>query len=202
MPPDSSPGRELRRELGIGDDIRIVLSVGALSREKGHAGLLRALAAARGDPRCPPMRLMLVGDRRANEPLRALARHLGLSEIVVFCGHRADVRPYYSAADLFVLASHSEGSPNVLLEAMDAGVPIVATRVGGIPEMLTDERSALLVRRGDVKEMGSRIIRALIDGELRARLTAAGREAVAEYAPELYFKRLADVFVRLTAGLT
>ena len=199
MPPDPSLGRELRRELGLGDGIRIVLSVGRLSREKGHAELFRALAAARTDIRCPPLRLLLVGDGQEMAPLRALARQLGLNGIVVFCGHRADVRPYYSAADLFVLASHSEGSPNVLLEAMDAGVPILATRVGGVPEMLTDERTAILVERGDVAEMSARMLGALIDGELRARLALSGRQAVSGYAPEQYFKRLADIFARLAA---
>ena len=90
------------------------------------------------------------GDGAARRPGAAA----GLNGIVVSCGHRADVRPYYSAADLFVLASHSEGSPNVLLEAMDAGVPILATRVGGVPEMLTDERRNL-VERGDVAGMSA-----------------------------------------------
>ena len=140
----------LRCELGIADTTRVVLSVSRLSREQGHDDLLRAMARARGLAPSIPMHLLVVGSGPELEALKETCRDLGLLERVSFLGQQEGVSPYYAIADVFVISSHSEGSPNVLLEAMDAGVPIVATLVGGVPEILTNEQEALLVKSRDV----------------------------------------------------
>ena len=92
--------------------------------------------------------------------------------------------------------SHSEGSPNVLLEAMDAGVPIVATLVGGIPEIVTNDQDALLVESHDVAGMAAAMVRLLSDEELCTRLTAAARTVLERHTPEIYFKNIMSVLSR------
>ena len=86
--------------------------------------------------------------------------------MVSFLGQQENVSRYYAIADVFVLSSHSEGSPNVLLEAMDAGVPIVATLVGGVPEIVTNDQHALLVKSHDVAGMAAAMVRLLSDDRL------------------------------------
>lgn len=181
---------DLRRALDISEQTRVVLSVGRLSKEKGQDGLLRAFATVEAGPK----RLLLLGDGPELEPLRALARELKIQSAVSFLGLQSDVRPYYELADVFVLPSHSEGSPNVLLEAMDAGVPVVATAVGGIPELATNELDALLVQDSDVAALANAINRLLRDEALRFRLTAAAQNVLALHTPEHYFQSIASVF--------
>ena len=149
-----------------------MLSVGRLSKEKGQDGLLRAFATVEAEPK----RLLLLGDGPELEPLRALACELKIQNAVSFPGLQSNVRPYYELADVFVLSSHSEGSPNVLLEAMDAGVPVVATAVGGVPELVTNEVDALLVPDRDVAALAKAITRVLGDEALRLAPHDGGAE--------------------------
>src|SRR5208282_5449621 len=112
-------------------------------------------------------------------------RQLNLSAAVTLTGQQDSAEPYYGIADVAVLSSRSEGSPNALLEAMAAGVPVVATRVGGIPEMVADNESALLVEPGDSSAMAGAISRLMRDPELVERLTARSRELIREWhSPE------------------
>ena len=165
----------VRRELGIAETTRVVLSVGRLSKEKGHDDLLRAMARSRELVPSIPMKLLVVGSGPELEALKATSRDLGLLEMVSFLGQQETVSPYYAIADVFVLSSHSEGSPNVLLEAMDAGVPIVVTLVGGVPEIVTNDQDALLVKSHDSAGMAAAIVRLLSDEQLCMRLTLAAR---------------------------
>src|SRR5204863_1257122 len=87
-------------------------------------------------------KLIIVGDGAERVSLEAAARTSNLAKRIFFTGQVSDVRPFYELADVFVLPSHSEGSPNVLLEAMAAEVPVVATAVGGVPEIAENETSA------------------------------------------------------------
>jgi glycosyltransferase involved in cell wall biosynthesis len=183
----------LRRSLGIGGDATVLLSVGRLSKEKGHADFLRALALVR-DAGERKLDVLLVGDGPERGALEALRAELKLEDSVQFVGHQADVRPFYGIADLFVLPSHSEGSPNVLLEAIDAGVPIVATAVGGIPEIVENEVSAVLVNRQDEAALAMAVRRMLGDEALRERLRLGARFVLARHTPEQYFRHIARVF--------
>lgn len=148
-----------------------ILHVGRFDVPKNHAGLLRAFQKLHEDrPQC---RLQMVGDGDLRKDMEALAEELGISQWVQFCGMQADVHPYLQNADLFVLPSIYEGNPMSIIEAMATGLPIAASAVGGIPDMLQNGESALLVPC-DTDAVAD-ACKALIDDEaLRARL---GRQA-------------------------
>ncbi len=190
---------QVRHELNANEGTSVLLSVGRLSQEKGHSDLIQALAQLRPLLTALPL-LVLVGDGPERANLRTLARTLKVADRVLFAGHQSDVRPYYAAAHLFVLPSLSEGSPNVLLEAMDAGLPVVATAVGGIPEIVTDNASALLVPAQDPAALAAAIARLLQDAPLQARLTAEAREALKRHTPDIYFRELRQIFSEVARG--
>jgi glycosyltransferase involved in cell wall biosynthesis len=190
--PDAQRAR-LRDRLGIDGGEAVVLSIGRLSREKGHADLLRALGLLRSSTR--PWKLLLVGTGPERNKLGELARSLGISERIVFAGFHADVTAFYAIADVFALASHSEGSSNVLLEAMTARVPIVATGAGGNPEIILDGETGLLVPVGDPRALASAIARLLQEPQLSSRLAAAGLvRATQEFSVQRYRDRLCGFY--------
>jgi glycosyltransferase involved in cell wall biosynthesis len=160
-----------KARLGIKPGTRVLLSVGRLSLEKGHIDLTVVLHHLRQMVAGTQVKLLLVGDGPERSAIMRSAEALGLSDQVIFVGQASDVQRYYAVADLLVLPSHSEGSPVVLLEAMMARVPIVATLVGGIPEVLTHNHSALLVYAREPWAMAAAIVRLLQDHELAGRLT-------------------------------
>ena len=183
-----------RRALGLRDSERVILSVGRLSREKGQAYLIRALPALRGRAR-----LVFVGDGPDRSSLENLARALGVQRSVVFAGMTANVSPFYAMANVFVLPSLSEGSPNALLEAMACGLPVVATRVGGVPEIATDGATALLVPPKDPLSLARAIDRLLNDVDLGATLGASARRAVLNrHTPEQRAATLSGLYSALT----
>jgi glycosyltransferase involved in cell wall biosynthesis len=105
------------------------------------------------------------------------------------------VRPYYRAADVLAISSTSEGSPNVLLEALAAGVPTVATAVGGVPEMIEDKKSALLVPPGDPGAMAQALQKLFMDASLRKNITLNGRELIASrYSPQSRARVLMEAY--------
>lgn len=187
---------ELRGQLGLPADAAIVLSVGRLSKEKGHADLIAAMPeiAGRVDR---PVALVIVGDGPEEAQLERLRAQFGVADLVRLAGYQADVAPYYAAADAFALPSYSEGSPNVLLEAMDAGVPIVATAVGGIGEMIRDGEQGLLVPARDSAGLANAVVSLLSDRALRDKLIAAGRRSLADYAPARYYDGVSALFAKL-----
>ena len=184
----------LRRELGLDDHVKVLLSVGRLSHEKGHADLIREFPEILRRNKDIPLRLVLVGEGPERDRIEALCRQLGLTEAVTLTGQQDDVSPFYAIADVFVLPSHSEGSPNVLLEAMAAGVPVVATAVGGIPEIVTSERDGLLVRKKDGQDLADAITRLLTDKALRERLVGSAIDVISKKTPEAYFRSIVSVF--------
>jgi glycosyltransferase involved in cell wall biosynthesis len=183
----------LREQLGIRAGEAAILSIGRLSREKGHADLLRALArlpAAGKD-----WKLVLVGVGPEQAELMRLTQALGLNARVVFAGFKADVAPFLAIADIMALPSHTEGSSNVLLEAMAAGVPTVATRVGGNPEIVLSDRTGLLVPVADSLAMATAISRLLNEPGFAAQLAqAACVRAAVEFSFERYRRRLCGYY--------
>jgi glycosyltransferase involved in cell wall biosynthesis len=187
--------RALRERLGIANDHRVILSIGRMSKEKAHADLIEAfkqLGAANLDLNCT---LVIVGDGPERETLTATVHALGIAKRVVFAGQVRDVQPFYAMADAFVLSSHSEGSPNVLLEAMAAPVPVVATSVGGVPEMVENEKSALLVPARDPTALAAAITRILRDSNLGLRLAEDAAAVLAKnHTPEQYVCALVKIY--------
>jgi glycosyltransferase involved in cell wall biosynthesis len=191
---------ELRRQLGFDDRTRVLLSVGRLSHEKGHADLVRAfpkMLELAGDS---PLRLVLVGEGPERSRIEELCRSLKLSDRIILAGQQDDIDPYYSIADVFLLPSHSEGCPNVLLEAMAAGIPVVATAVGGVPEVTTGGRDAILVKKHDGARLASATAELLKDQRLRNYLISYAREIVSRKSPEDYFKSITSIFSRACAN--
>lgn len=201
-PPITSAERcAARAQFGLPADAKVVLAVGRLSREKAHAGLIRAFAELRQKNAAFDARLVIVGDGPERPRLEGLAADRNVAGVVHFAGQQTVVRPYYAAADLLALPSHSEGSPNVLLEAMAYELPVVATAVGGIPEIVEDERSALLVPPGSVHELGEAMGRLLSRPELANRLVAAARLCVRDrHSPAGYATAILDIYRELLAA--
>jgi glycosyltransferase involved in cell wall biosynthesis len=191
---------KLRHELGFDTLTRVLLCVGRLSREKGHADLVRAFPKIRELVGDPPLRLVLVGEGPERPRIEGLCRSLNLTNVVIFAGQQGDIDPYYGIADVFLLPSLSEGCPNVLLEAMAAGVPVVATAVGGVPEVVESGRDAILVKKHDWAGLASATAQLLTDQQLRERLVSFAREIVSRKTPEAYFKSIVSVFSQACAN--
>jgi glycosyltransferase involved in cell wall biosynthesis len=138
--------------------------------------------------------LILVGDGPDRSRLEAMARRCGVHDWIHFAGHRADVAPYYGLADVVVLPSWTEGSPNVLLEAMAAGLPIVATAVGGVAEIVSSSRAALLVGRKQPASLARGIAEVLCDENLRCELRVAAYRTASAYSPERRYGSLLKVY--------
>ena len=168
--PAAEDVRALRERLGLAENEAVVLAVGRLSKEKAHADLIVAfkqLLEKNSDLDC---KLVIVGDGPERDRLESAAAQSGVGQRIIFAGQITDVQPFYAMASVFVLPSHTEGSPNVLLEAMAANVPIVATAVGGVPEIVENEVSALLVPESDPAAIAVALAALLTDKELSRRL--------------------------------
>jgi glycosyltransferase involved in cell wall biosynthesis len=184
--------RAWRAELGIGEGEPVVGIVANLHPVKDHASLLRAAAILRA--RWPALRVVVVGGGDP-APLQALAATLGVGEAVRFAGARPAVPSPHHLFDVSVLCSRSEGLPNSILEAMAAGRPVVATRVGAIPDAVVHGVTGLLVPPGDPAALADAIGALLDDAPLRRRMGAEGRRAArARYAPGAALAALAALY--------
>jgi glycosyltransferase involved in cell wall biosynthesis len=165
--------------------------VGRLSREKDHLTLLRAVERIRNlNPH-----LLIVGEGPERARIEQEIGRLGLSEQVTLTGHQPSAEPYYGIANLAVLSSLSEGSPNALLEAMAAGVPVVATSVGGIPEIVKHGESALLVPPGDRDAMAAAMTKLLTEASLARQVTDRARMLIlVKHSPQARAQRLAQIY--------
>jgi glycosyltransferase involved in cell wall biosynthesis len=150
-----------------------IVSVGRLQTPKDPLSFLRALALVRG-----PFSASLLGDGPDRPAVERELERLGLGGRVTLQGTRGDVPEVLASSHVFVLSSHSEALPVSLLEAMAAGLPVVATRVGGVPELVVDGETGLLVPEGDPPGLAAALQRMVDDPALRARLGAAGRARV------------------------
>jgi glycosyltransferase involved in cell wall biosynthesis len=148
--------------------------VGRLDENKNLSLLLRALGKLY--PRFSDFRLIVVGEGPLRGRLVEEAAELGLQSRVHFLGSHSGVEPLIAAFDLLCLPSKSEGMPNVLMEAGALGVAVVATNVGGVPEIVSDEATGLLALPDDEAGFAHRLLRCLTSLELRTRLGRAGRE--------------------------
>jgi glycosyltransferase involved in cell wall biosynthesis len=175
----------------------LILFLASLERGKGLFELLEAVSRVRAA--VPDVRLMCAGegDRRA---VARYAAHLGIGDAVHFTGWvgPSGKRALLEHAAVFALPSYDEGLPISLLEAMGAGVPVIASPVGGIPEAVVDGVSGYLVAPGDVASLERLLRRLLLDRELRSRIGAAGRESVRlRFSPERCLGRLEEVYAAL-----
>lgn len=183
------------------DSAQRLLFVGRLAAVKGVPLLLQAVAALRRD--WPELKLTLIGDGPERRALEAQARALGLDGIVDFAGYQgqAEVAQALSATDIFVLPSFAEGVPVVLMEAMAAGLPVVTTRIAGIPELVADGDTGRLVPPGDEVALTAAIARLLADPDTRRAMGMRGRAKVAQdYAIQTEAQRLSHLFRAYARG--
>lgn len=175
---------DVRQEFGMDVDVKIVGMVARIARQKDYETLVRA--AARVVAVEPAVRFLVVGDyegqpdyRAHYSEVRAMVNQVGLAQHFVFTGHRTDVMRLLAAMDASVLCTHTEGLSLAMLEAMAQGVPIVATAVGGLPEVVVDGETGFLHGHRDHAGLAERILTLLSDRTLAAQLGAAGQQLIA-----------------------
>lgn len=184
---------------GAARSVPTVLFVGRLSSEKGCAVLLEAarLLAERGRR----FSVVLVGDGPERPTLEQTVRLAGMGSFVAFEGWKLDVSPYYAQADVVVVPSLREGLSLTTLEAMASGAPVVASRVGGLTEVVLDEETGVLVEPGDATGLAAALDRCLGDPALRRRLGDAGRRRAVEcYSVATMVERTIAVYRRSLLG--
>ncbi|HEY5312282.1 MAG TPA: glycosyltransferase [Pirellulales bacterium] len=174
------PDPALRQSLGLLPGQPVAAIVAALRPEKNHELFLRA--AARIARQRPEARFLVIGDGPRRGELQRLAAELGLEHSVLFLGTRADVPQILSLASVLVLSSHMEASPVSILEALACAKPVVATRVGSIPESVEHGGCGYLVTPGDEAELAARVDQLLGQPELAGRMGQTGRERVVRHA--------------------
>ncbi len=174
--PISRHSREkLRGRLKLEPQDMLLGTVGRLDVQKGHRYLMEAVAKLKA---AQPVKLVILGDGPLRRELEGLARTLRIEEDVAFVGEVNDVPAWLSAIDLFVLPSLWEGLPNALLEAMAMGLPVVATKVDGVPEIVDHDVDGLLCEPQDSQSLFVQLQDLIVDPELRSRLGAAAKRAI------------------------
>jgi glycosyltransferase involved in cell wall biosynthesis len=192
---DAELTEETRQRWNLSGDERVVLSAGRLSREKGHKYLIDAVSMIVSALPQLRLKVLIAGNGPFERKLKAQVDKKGLQHCVKFVGHRSDINGLYSIADLFVLPSLSEGSPNVLLESMAARVPIVATRVGGVPELVKDGESAILVPPADSESLKMAIIELLMNRSRALQLASVGFDnARTVFSPSKHDEHLLSIY--------
>jgi len=173
------PGRdEARRRLDLAPEQPVLMSVGRLTVMKGQRYLIDALPPLL--ERFPDLAVVLIGDGHLRDSLTRQAATLGVDHAVRLVGHRPDARQLLDAADIFVLPSRHEGMPLAALEAMDAGLPVIGTRVIGTAEVVLDGETGVLVPPADADALGAALAQLLADPQRRRRYAVAGRRRFAE----------------------
>jgi glycosyltransferase involved in cell wall biosynthesis len=191
---------KLKNKLSIAPEESVIIAIGRLSLEKGQIDLIRGFAKFLQKPANLKTKLVIVGKGPEQERLEQEINSLKIKEQVIFAGQVTDVKPFYAIADVMVLPSHSEGSPNVLLEAMAANVPVVATSVGGVPEIATDKENALLVEPRNSEALAQALSQLLNDKELARKLaTNAQQRVIKNHSPQSRLRSLLEVYRELIA---
>lgn len=194
----SQTSEEAKAQLALPPTGFVIGAVGRLAAEKGFDVLIRAghTLLAKG----LDVRLLIVGEGAERVPLERLAAELGMRDRVHLPGWQPEVREYFEAMDVFALPSYREGLPNVLLEAMALEVPVVATRVNGVPQLVQDGRNGLLVQAGDAPGFAAALSEILSNAAIRRQFGASGRQTVeTRYSFSTRMHRLKCIYDELLA---
>jgi glycosyltransferase involved in cell wall biosynthesis len=189
----SSEGK--KRSLGLNAEAPVVGTVGWLLPIKGPIYLLRAMAEVWQSH--PDIHLVYVGKGDLEEAVKGEAYRTGVSDRVKFLGWRDDIPEIMHTLDVFVLPSLNEGMGRVLVEAMAAGKPIVASNVGGIPDLVKDGQNGFLVGPGDVNGLSLAMKKLIEDEELRVKMGAKGRAMAQSYGVEEMIRKIDDLYTAL-----
>jgi glycosyltransferase involved in cell wall biosynthesis len=191
------PEPELRHDLGIPEGHRLVVMLARLVAQKKHTRLLQALEAIREE--LPPTSVLLVGEGGL---LRALEREVEerrLGDIVSFAGHRNDIPQILALSDLSVVTSDREGFSNAIVESLAAGVPVVATDVGGNSEAIVDGECGLLVKPNDLEGLARALKTILTDDTLRQRMSEGARQRAKRFGLDRMLKETRQLYLELLA---
>jgi glycosyltransferase involved in cell wall biosynthesis len=175
-----------------------VVQTTALVPHKDPLTFVRAMGIVRA--RIPDLHALLVGEGPLRPAAHAEAARLGLDRVVLLTGFRRDADELLAAARVATLSSMEEGMGSVLLDAMAFGVPIAATRAGGIPEVVVDGETGLLSAPGDAHALAEHVVRLLSDRELAAAISTRARERVKEFSVERMVERTLEVYGAIGAG--
>ncbi len=189
------PYDKARARLGVDPDTRLLVGLGRLEPVKGFQSLVKALPPILAV--VPSARLLLVGDGTLREALQTEAGALGVGDHLDFAGARLDPAPFLAAADVVVVPSLNEGMGRVLVEAMALGRPVVATRVGGIPAVVADGETGVLVAPDDPLALARTVSDLLKDPGLRQRMGEAGRRRAEQFSLAVMESRLLDLYREL-----
>jgi glycosyltransferase involved in cell wall biosynthesis len=192
----AAPPAELHKELWLPHDAPLVGNVAALVPHKGQRHLVDAVTHVL--PECPDTRFIIAGEGELRGSLEQQIRQHHLEKHVLLAGFRADILSLHKAFDVFVMSSVTEGLGTSLLDAMACGKPVVATNVGGIPEVVLDGETGLLVPPRDPAAMASALVRLLRDRGLREQMGAAGLTRVrTHFSAETMVKNTVKVYQHL-----
>jgi glycosyltransferase involved in cell wall biosynthesis len=185
----------LRKALGLHENAQVIGVIGRLSPEKGQLLFLEAFRKIKA--RFSGLTALVIGDGPEKDRLVRFCREHGIAGDVIFTGHVPNAGDYYPIMDLLVIPSYSEGLPNVLLEAMAAGVPVVSTEVGAVGEVLNG-MSVNMVPAGDANALATRITRFLSEPDLARQSVIQGKAVIAQrYDPALRARKLVDLYDRV-----
>jgi glycosyltransferase involved in cell wall biosynthesis len=196
--PDPAPGEDLRRLIGVSGNVPIVGTVAALAPHKNHGDLLAAVPGVL--ERVPEAEFVWVGEGECRMALERERARLGLETKVHMLGFRRDAHALLRQFTVFALSSYLEGLCTSLLDAQALGVPIVATRVGGIPDVVQDGMNGRLVPSRDIAALSLALIEALTDRSLRERWAARAHETVEAFRIERTVERSREEYLRILDG--
>lgn len=177
--PNREAREQIRSELQIAEDAPVCGIVAALRPEKDHALFLQA--AKRVKEKCPNAHFLIVGDGQERDSIEKLRTQLGLENNVTLTGSRSDIPDLLAAMDCFALTSKNEASPVSILEAMSSGLPVVAPRVGSIPDAIDDTVNGLLVEASNLDQTAAAITSLMLDPQQRSQIGEAARIKAKQY---------------------
>jgi sugar transferase (PEP-CTERM/EpsH1 system associated) len=200
---DSANGRGLREELGLSPDDCVIGTVARFDPVKDLASLIRAFAHLCHHHKGKRLKLLLVGDGSERPALEKLASDIGIRDRMVLTGFNEDIPRLLRAMDIFALSSVSEGLPIAVLEAMCARLPVVATNVGALPELVTGGVSGLLVEPRAPQQLAEKLAILVNDPELSRSFGASGRCKIEQnYSLDLMLRRYTDLYLSLSNSYT
>jgi glycosyltransferase involved in cell wall biosynthesis len=191
----NTSGEEIRQRYGLTSNRKVIGVIGRLNPEKGQMIFLKAMEKTARN--FPDVKALIIGDGQDRTMLERFCREKGLSDHVVFLGYQEKIADYYRVLDLLVLPSLSEGLPNAVLEAMSFGVPVLATAVGGVPEVI-QSGNGMMVPPDDPGALAERMIELLRDDALRQAIGLKGKNSLyPRFAPENRVRQIVSLYEEL-----
>lgn len=187
------PPEEIKREWGVKDNEFMVGTVGSLIKRKRITELIEALYLIKGKT-AKPIKCLILGEGPEKDNLKDLAVKRGLSDNVIFTGFQPDALSFINAMDIFVMPSEKEGFPRVMLEAMLMRKPVIASRIRGTEELVVEDETGIMYKKGDVGELAACLIRLISSASMMDKMGNAGKERVLQnFSIERYVEQVSDI---------